>query len=252
MTHTSDMLLDVAFASDIGRRKANADAVLVDEMAGIFGVADGVGDTPRAGAAAKVALEAVRELFMAPWCLLPPADRSASEAAERLILGVMQANGRLFAEGRPAEWRLGTTFAGAVVCREHLCIGSAGDSRLYLFRPRTARLAKLTEDDTVLNDAVWRGVPPDVAAARPGANALTRVVGFRRVLEIRPTVTRWAPGDVLLSCTDGVTDWLDGRAIAKTLAGSEALEAAARSLVERALLAGGRDNATVVLVRWVA
>lgn len=252
MTPTSDMRFDVGFASDIGHRNANADALLIDEEAGIFAVADGMGDTSRSRAAAKLALEAVRELFRAPWSSLPPTDRLASEAAERLILGVMQADGRLFAEGRPADRRFGTTFAGAIVCRDHLCIGGAGDSRLYLFRPSTLRIAKLTEDDTVLNDAVWRGVPYDVAAARPMAHALTRAIGIRRALELRPVVTRWAPGDVLLACTDGVTDWLDGAAVAQTLVDCDTLEVAAHRLVERALMAGGRDNATAVLVRWVA
>ena len=249
----TDMQIDVAAATDAGRhRRTNADAFLVDAAAGIFAVADGMGDTPRSGAIAMMALEAVRELFLAPWSQLPPADRWAGEAAERLILGVMQANGRLFVEGRPKERRFGTTFAGAVVCRDQVCVGNAGDSRVYLFRPSTARMARLTEDDTVLNDAFRRGTPYDVAAAQPEAQALTRAIGLRRALALRPAVARWAPDDVLLACTDGITDWLDAAAILRTLVECDELEAAAQRLVERALMAGGRDNATAVLVRWVA
>jgi len=247
----TDMQIDVAAATDIGRhRKTNADAHLVDLAAGFFAVSDGMGDTPRSGAIAKMALEAVRELFLAPWAVLPPGDRWAGEAAERLILGVMQANGRLFAEDRPEERRFGTTFAGAIVCRDHLCIGNAGDSRVYLFRPSTARIVRLTKDDTVLNDSLGRGLPYDVALAQPMAHALTRAIGIKRALDLRPAVTRWAPGDVLLACTDGVTDWLDSAAILRTLVECDELETAAHRVVERALMAGGRDNATAVLVRW--
>jgi len=249
----TEMQIDVAAATDAGRhRKTNADAFLVDEAAGLFAVADAIGDTPRSGIVSRMALEAVRELFLAPWSQLPPGDRCASEAADRLILGVMQANGRLYVEGRPVERRLGTTFAGAVVCRDHLCVGSAGDSRLYLYRASTAQMVKLTDDDTAQNDAIWRGTPPDVAAAQPKAHALTRAIGIRRALDLRPAVTRWAPGDVVLACTDGITDWLDGAAITRTIVECDALELTAQRLVERALMAGGRDNATAVLVRWVA
>jgi len=247
------MQIEVAAATDASRhRKTNADAFLIDQAASLFAVSDGMGDTPRSGAVAKMALAAVRELFLAPWAILPPGDRCAAEAAERLVLGVMQANGRLFAEGRPEERRIGTTFAGAVVCRDHLCFGSAGDSRLYLYRAGTSQMVKLTEDDTAMNDAIWRGVPHDVAAAQPKAHALTRAIGIRRALDPRPTITRWAPGDVLLACTDGITDWLDGAAITRTIVECDALEVTAQRLVERALMAGGRDNATAVLVRWVA
>lgn len=250
---TTEMVLDVAAVTDAGRhRKANADAVLADAASGIFAVADGMGDTPRASAAAKSALDSVRELFLAPWSQLPPVDRSVSEAAERLILGATQANLRLFVEGCPAERRLGATFAGVVICREYLCFGAAGDSRLYLFQPKTSRITRLTQDDTVLSDAVRRGVPYDAAAALPKAHALTRAIGLRRALLFQPAAVRWAPGDVLLACTDGVTDWLDRVAITRALAKCDALDTAARRIVDGALAAGGTDNASAVLVRWAA
>ena len=59
-----EMQIDVVAATDAGRRrKINADAFLVDEAAGLFAVADGMGDTPRSGVVARMALDAVRELF---------------------------------------------------------------------------------------------------------------------------------------------------------------------------------------------
>jgi protein phosphatase len=189
-------------------------------------------------------------MFLAPWAMLPLGERWAREAADRLRLGVARANARLLADERHGPRRLGTTFAGVVVCRDHvLCVGSVGDSRIYLFRPSTARLAPLTQDDTVLNVAFGRGVPFDVAAAQPRAHALTRAIGLRSTLELRPAVTRWEPGDLLLACTDGVTDPLDAAMISRALAAGDDLGVMAQQLVGNCTAAGGRDNATALLVR---
>ena len=245
----SEKRIEAAAATDAGRRQTNADAYLVDETAGLFAVADGVGDTPRSGLIARMALEAVRELFLSPWSLLPPAERSAGEAAERLTLGVLQANGRLHDRRRSEGQRAVTTFAGVVVCADGLCVAHVGDSRVYLARPSTGKVVKVTEDHTAMSDAFWRGVPCDIAAALPNAHALTCALGLRSSLTVRPIVHRWAPGDVVLVCTDGVTDRLDNAAVARAVLGPGDVAAIAQRLVERAGEAGGHDNATVVFVR---
>lgn len=247
----AEMHIDVAAATDTGRRrKTNADAFLVDEAAGIFAVADGMGDTERSGVVARLALDAVRERFAPPWSLLPPADRSADEAAERLMLGVVQANTRLYVPGRPVPPRVGTTFAGVVICGERLCVAHAGDSRVYVLRGSTNQLTQVTVDHTVISEALWGGAPWARAAELHNAHALTRAIGLTPTLVPRPVVRRWAPGDVVLACTDGITDWIDHATITRTLVECDALEVAARRLVERAIATGGRDNATVVLGRW--
>jgi protein phosphatase len=250
-TSANEIGVEVAVASDAGKRKTNADAFLIDEAAGLFAVCDGVGDTPRSGLVAHMALDAVHELFPPPWSRLPLAGRSAGQAAERLILGGIQANERLLARRRSDEQQTVTTFAGVVVCAEGLCIGHAGDSRVYLFRPSTGKLVKVTEDDTVANDAFWRGVPCDIATAQPNAHAITRALGLRRSLELLPNVHRWATGDVVLVCTDGVTDRLESTAITRALLEPGDIAAIAQRLVERAIEAGGHDNATVIAVRRV-
>lgn len=246
----TDAGIDFAAATDIGPRKVNADAYLLDDEAGLLAVADGMGDTARSAAVARAALEAVRELFLAPWSSLPRVERSIGEAAERLWLGVIQANGRLHVPRRRAGTRLTwTTFVGAVMCPRHFCIMHVGDSRAYVMRSGTRHLVKLTTDDTVLGRALARGVPHEVAAEQHDAHALTRAIGLRPSLDVRPALYPWGPGDVLLLCSDGVTDWLCAREIADTLVELDDLDAVAHALVVRAVVAGGRDNATAVLAR---
>jgi serine/threonine protein phosphatase PrpC len=246
-----EIRVEAAVATDVGQRRVNADAYLLDEAAGLFAVADGVGDTPQSILAAQTALQAVLESFRSPWSSLPLAERSADEARERLFLGLMRANARLFVPGQTRATRAMTTFAGAVVCARGLCIGHAGDSGVYRYRPSTGGLAKATEDDTVLNRALWSGTALDVALALPNAQALTRAIGLRPTLAVEIDVQPWEPGDVILVCSDGVTDALDSNAIARALEGPDDLQGTAQRLIQRAVRARGHDNATVVLVRWV-
>ena len=56
--------------------------------------------------------------------------------------------------------------------------------------------------------------------------------------------------DILLLCTDGLTDMVDEDFIQTTLAGDEDSKSTCRRLVEQALEAGGRDNVTVAMARY--
>ena len=247
----NELRVTTATASCAGRRRrTNADAYLVDEAAGLLAVGDGMGDTPRSAAVAKMAMEAVREMFLDPWLSRPPAERTIGEAVERLCLGVVQANGRLFVPAaRRTAPRSGTTLVAVVLCAWQLCVVSVGDSRAYLLRNSSGRLERLTRDDTVLQESLLLGVPYAVAIAERDAHALTRAIGVRAAVEAVPIIHRSGTGDTLLLCTDGLTDRVHDEEIADVLAYEEDLERAAYRLIERAREAGGWDDATVVLAR---
>ncbi len=208
-----------------------------------------MGDIPRSAIVARMALDAVGELFLAPWAARPRTERPVGEAAERLRLGLVQAHGRLYAPGRSRENRIGTTFAGVVACGESICAAHVGDSRVYLLRRSKARLARLTADHTVAGDALGRGVSRDAAAALPGAHALTRMLGVARGGNVEPMRLRWEAGDVALLCTDGVSDHVETEELASILLEVTDLDDAARRIVARASAAGAWDNATALLVR---
>ena len=241
--------VEAGAASHTGQRAHNADALVIEEGAGLYAVADGMGDAPRSAAVARIALEALREMFLAPWSLLPAAERSPDEAAARLVLGVAQAQGRLYAPGRRRADRIGTTFAGVVVCGSALCIAGVGDSRVYLLRRGKARLTQITVDDTVLGEALWRGMPPEQAARLPNGHALTCLVGATAGVEASPEVRRWEPGDAVLLCTDGVSDRVGAEELAGILLDDGSAAEAAHEVVRRAVTGGGSDNATALVLR---
>ena len=245
----TELPLEVAVASHAGRRNTNADAYAVHRAAGFFAVADGLGDSPRSAIVARMAIEAIGELFLGGWALHSPAERTPREAGERLQLGVLQAHARLYVPGRSKEQRIGTTFAGVVACGGELCVGHVGDSRVYLLRRSKARLARLTEDHTLQGDAIRRGMPHDRAAALPNAHALTRMLGVTRNTDLELVLHRWEPGDIVLVCTDGVSDRVELEALATILLDVEDLTEAARTIIGRTNDLGGWDNATALLVR---
>jgi serine/threonine protein phosphatase PrpC len=170
---------------------------------------------------------------------------------QRFLRGVVAANDRTYALRKPEPPRIGTTFAGVAVCGDGLCLAHVGDSRVYVVRGATGKRARLTGDHTLLEELLRRDVPRSAAATVRNANALTRAIGVKPAVEVEPFGVRWAAGDMVVLCTDGVSDWVDAGGMEGVLAGMIGVEEAARRLVEAASGAGGWDNATAVIARNV-
>jgi len=126
-----------------------------------------------------------------------------------------------------------------------------GDSRAY--RLRDGLLELLTVDHT----AAWLGAvygwypagSPEAAAAR---YRLTRYVGHPGAPEPDLLHVSLRPGDVYCVCTDGVADQLDYQQLASRLGGTGRPAELVRGILADTLAAGGRDNATVAVLRVAA
>ena len=241
------VFVQAAGATARGRRKINADAFVIDEAAGLLAVSDGMGDSPHAALVSRMALAVMREPFDAAWSQRALVDRFAGEAAVRLARGLAMANRRLYETRKNDPLCRGATFAGVVVCRDHIYVAHVGDSRVFLLRQATGELAPLTEDHTVTSDLVARGMSQAAAAHARDADALTRALGKRGVMEVQPSAAPWAPGDVVLVCTDGLSDFVHVEAIRRVLTGATDAESAAQRLVHAAEELGGWDNATAAV-----
>ncbi len=240
--------IEAAAATHIGQRATNADAYLIDEAAGLYAVADGMGDVPLSFLVARTALEAVRESFVAPWTQYPRGQRPVSEAGGRLMLGVERAHGRLYAPWITHEQRIGTTFAGVIACGNYLCVGHVGDSRAYLVGSM-GWLMPLTKDQTVATEVRGWGLPLDRMILPADTDKLTQAIGVRSMVKLHPQARRWHPGDMVLLCTDGLSDCLDSDLIVRILLDAATVEAAAQTLIDRAAERQCRDNATAVVLR---
>ena len=145
---------------------------------------------------------------------------------------------------------LGTTLTVAWSLGKNMVVAHVGDSRAYLYRRQ--QLHRLTHDHTFAQSLADQGIiaQREVALHRM-RNVLTRVLGSPDQ-PVEPDLLNLTleDGDMLLLCTDGLTDMVDEDLIQATLDREEDSKTICRRLVEQALEAGGKDNVTVVVARY--
>lgn len=234
----------IAAASDIGpRRPTNQDLYWHDQR--LLVVADGMGGHAGGEVAAQVAIDTVKN-----W-VYPSPDLSEERLKEAVTQAMVAANEEVYdrAERESALRGMGTTLTMALIAGACAVVGHVGDSRAYLFRDGS--LVQLTTDHSVTNELVRiGGLTESEALAHPYRNLLTRALGAERHVEVDVETLRLRPGDALMLCTDGLTNVLDDREIARTLTEHADPQRAVDLLVTHANQRGGSDNVTVVLARF--
>jgi protein phosphatase len=200
-------------------------------------VADGMGGHAAGEIASKLAVQTIFKTYYSSRRRPPGALATAFAAANHAVytrgLQDSTCNG------------MGTTCTAAVVLNDHLFVAHVGDSRAYVLRGYA--LIQLTLDDSMVGQLVLDGVlSPDEARVHPQRNVLLKALGYHPAL--KPTVWRkgmpLTDGDLVILCTDGITDPIDESSIihaVKRLAPIEACSA----LIAQARRAGGADNASI-------
>lgn len=232
--------------SDVGRvRVRNEDLTLIDPARRWAIVADGMGGYRGGDIAARIGVEVSnKELdraYSAQW--------GVSEASRALAAAVQEANLAVYRAGDedPELINMGSTLLLVSPASGHLVSAHVGDSRLY--RLRGGGLRRLTRDHTLLQDYIDDGTLSDEEVRLSGARGvLTRALGVHETVDPETGVHDLACGDLLLMCSDGLTDMLHEEDIAELLSG-DSLDTAADALVLAANARGGRDNISVVLMR---
>lgn len=225
-------------ATDRGlRRPVNEDGYLAQSP--LFLVADGMGGHEAGAEASRRALDGFAQLI---------GRRSVTvdefhDAFERAVDGVDAIDTDRFAAG--------TTLSGAALCEHagatYWLIINIGDSRTY--RMISGELAQVSVDHSAVQALIDRGeLTAEAAALHAQRNVVTRAVGAGSTEPPDYWLVPAVAGERILVCSDGLTKELDDPAIAAVLRAESAPQAAATRLVHEALLRGGRDNVTVVVV----
>ncbi|MDD4238912.1 MAG: Stp1/IreP family PP2C-type Ser/Thr phosphatase [Desulfotomaculaceae bacterium] len=229
--------------TDIGLvRSLNEDSLCVSPEIGLFAVADGMGGHLAGEVASVTALQMLEQV-------LAKRLQKREGPEQALIAAVQEANRKIFElASRNQQWAgMGTTITACLKREKVIYIAQVGDSRAYLLRENL--IVQLTEDHSLVRELVRNGgLTEEQALHHPQRNVLTRALGTAPSLNVDIYHHEISPGDLLLLCTDGLTGYLRPDEIMLTIRTSPDLDRAARSLVDKALGSGGKDNITVILL----
>ncbi|MCM1120637.1 MAG: Stp1/IreP family PP2C-type Ser/Thr phosphatase [bacterium] len=235
--------------TDIGRkRKQNEDYVFTSERAignlpNLFIVADGMGGHKAGEYASKYTVETIcncieRSFEKNPVLIL----RKAIETANVHI--------RLRASEDISLKGMGTTVVAATCLGRYLQIANVGDSRLYIVN---SEIRQITRDHSLVEEMVRMGsIDREAARNHPDKNIITRAIGASDAVEADFFTVELEVGDIVLMCSDGLTNMLEDEEIREILSGPRELEEKAKGLIEAANAHGGKDNIAVILIEALA
>ena len=224
-----------------------------EEHAHLFVVADGMGGHRAGERASGLAVVAIEQFTLNTFkWFLGSTGSDVQKVLAQFQSAISHADARILEEAaeHPELSGMGTTVTMAFTLGAQLFVVHVGDSRAYLYRD--GQLDQITQDHTVTAEMVRNGIlRPDQAAGHRLRHVITNVVGGP---ELGVTVEAHAldveAGDRLLLCSDGLTEMVTNDAIAATLHSEAVPELAAKMLLSQAREAGGRDNITVLIVRF--
>ncbi|MEV4991515.1 PP2C family protein-serine/threonine phosphatase [Pseudarthrobacter sp. LMD1-1-1.1] len=233
-------MIDLAWGahSDRGRRRPlNEDSFLAEPP--LFFVADGMGGHTGGDRASAAAIDAFGELRGRPIVALDDVERAFARAVQD-VSGI--------STGADAA---GTTISGVAVTEQggeaYWLVVNIGDSRTY--RLAAGVLEQISVDHSEVQDLVDKGeISATEAERHPRRNVITKAVGAGSYDEPDYWLLPIAQGDRIMVCSDGLSKELDAARLTQVLSEERSPQTAATRLVHEALLHGGRDNVTVVVV----
>jgi serine/threonine protein phosphatase PrpC len=245
--------------TDIGRvRPANEDAFVIADLSAdtasatsrgprfnvgsrgiLLAVSDGMGGAEAGEVASALTLESLRE-HLDETC-------RASDMMQSVRCAVEAANRDVAVAARePGQAGMGATLVAVVVHRALAHIASVGDSRVYLIRDGEIR--QLTKDQSYVEVLIGAGViTREQAQASPYRNVILQAMGQRDTVMVALLRLTLRLGDVLLLCSDGLSNKVADDEMRRVVGESASHEQACVRLVELANARGGEDNITLVI-----
>lgn len=230
----------------IGRRRdMNQDYMYtsttpVGSLPNLFVVADGMGGHNAGEYASRFTVDKVVEVI---------SQNGQQEPVAAMKEALTEANSQLLEEAGadPSKSGMGTTVVAATVIGDLLHVANIGDSRLYVIDHEAIR--QITRDHSLVEEMVRLG-EMDKAAAKvhPDKNIITRAIGVTRELAVDFFEVELRPGDMILLCSDGLTNMVEDEEIKEIVLEQKNIVEKAEKLINTANENGGKDNITVILI----
>jgi len=233
-------------------REVNQDSYYIstDESCPLFIIADGMGGHKAGEIASRMAVEIISSRF------LEQIRGKGSKIDDNSIIdairdSICKANDEIFEKSIEIEEYsgMGTTLTMAYENNGKLFIGHVGDSRAYLLRDN--HLWQVTKDHSLVEELVKNGsITREEARFHPQKNIITRALGIDKEVEIDLIVKEKLKDDILILCTDGLTNMLNDDEIRKLLISCDNMQKACEFMVQLSNEKGGLDNISVVAVKF--
>jgi len=231
--------------SDVGKKRTmNQDYIFTSEspvgnLPNLFALADGMGGYNGGEYASKRTVEIVTAFI----------EKSKSTTPRKLFTeAIKEANSdiRTEASENPEYDRMGTTLVLASVVGDCLQVANVGDSRLYVIGDD---IKQVTVDHSYVEEMIKMGsLDRESARTHPQKNIITRAVGADDDIDADFFTVRLHKGDMVLMCSDGLTNMLEDSEILMILKKERDIASKAEALVQAANDLGGKDNISVILI----
>jgi len=242
-------------------RDNNEDSYLTLPEHGLFVVTDGMGGHKAGEVASALAVETLAEearklpplnAKMPWWKRLFRRQPPPFNPVDWLHQTIGRANARIYeaAQNSPEQKGMGTTLALILKRETAVLTAHVGDSRVYRYRNK--ELSQLTQDHSLAEEMVRRGVlSREEALYAAPSNVLTRALGVREEVAEDIIYHSVEPGDIFLLCSDGLYNMVDENELAGMLGqDGPSLKEKAFKMINAANEGGGKDNITVVLAQF--
>lgn len=215
------------------------DRELLAQRGCLYVVTDGMGGHLAGEVASGLAVEIISNDYY----------QEKGTIAEALNKAIQKANRQIYREAqKSAKKGMGTTVVAAVVRGDELYVAHAGDSRAYLIR--NGAIHQLTEDHSWVHERAKEGaLTPEEARRHPYRNVITRSLGSEPEVKLGLKQYKINQRDIVLLCTDGLTEMVDNEKIKALILGSPNPQVAAQRLIEQANFNGDRDNIAAVVIK---
>lgn len=230
--------------TDVGRkREINQDYVYIStgpigNIPNLLVVADGMGGHKAGDFASKYTVEVLCEEL----------KNSLEDGPEALIRKAVQTANHKLIEAASRDIKLegmGTTLVVATIIEHTLYFANVGDSRLYVIGKE---IRQLSRDHSLVEEMVrLGGIKAEEARNHPDKNIITRAIGGKEDVEIDFFEYRLHKGDVILMCTDGLSNMVEDAELFRIVKSRRDVVDGVEQLINRANENGGRDNIGVVL-----
>lgn len=242
-------MINVFSKTDIGRvRKVNQDAVKTEVISDNLAwsvVCDGMGGQAGGDIASEIAVIMISKFLSDNLSELKTSDEIKSVMYE----AVSGANQAIYLKSEKDKnlKNMGTTVIVCVVNRNKLYVAHMGDSRAYLISDD--KINQITTDHSMVQEMLDNGkLTIEEARNHPQKNIITRALGVNSEIKLEYNTIDIKKGDIVLSCTDGLTNTVEEQDIYNICKNPKNQEEAVSELITTGNKNGGNDNITVSLI----